>query len=367
MADGPGQVDDRERSIQPVRVTAADPWLLVADAADRDRRAHRGGRPRRAGGARLRAGRRPPIGSATTHGRGADRPSCPGSPPWAWPGTRACCARSRRPEAGASSPCSAGCTPTRATSSAPWCTRCAARCGPDAAPSCSRTPPAASGRACASGQPVLISDHLNLTGRSPLTGPAGPRRARAAALRRPHRGLLAPSARPGPGRSTRRWRRASTPGSSARSTRRRPRSACCRPLGADLVGMSTVHEVIAARHVGAEVLGLSLVTNLAAGLGDEHLDHADVLEAGRGRRPRRWATSSRRSSPACDLAGRTRRRPPRPGARPGGTRTPIRARGPRSTPCSRPTTSTGSASGSTTGCSSAPPGSAGRWAPGRTA
>ena len=51
-------------------------------------------------------------------------------------------------------------------------------------------------------------------------------------------------------------------------------------MGADLVGMSTVHEVIAARHAGAEVLGLSLVTNLAAGLGPENLDHADVLEAG---------------------------------------------------------------------------------------
>jgi purine-nucleoside phosphorylase len=53
-----------------------------------------------------------------------------------------------------------------------------------------------------------------------------------------------------------------------------------RILGADLVGMSTVHEVIAARHAGAEVLALSLVTNLAAGLSGDALDHADVLAAG---------------------------------------------------------------------------------------
>ena len=48
-------------------------------------------------------------------------------------------------------------------------------------------------------------------------------------------------------------------------------------LGADLVGMSTVLETIAARHAGAEVLAMSLVTNLAAGLGEDALVHEDVL------------------------------------------------------------------------------------------
>jgi purine-nucleoside phosphorylase len=53
-----------------------------------------------------------------------------------------------------------------------------------------------------------------------------------------------------------------------------------RTAGADLVGMSTALEAIAARHLGAEVLGLSLVTNIAAGLSDQALDHQDVLATG---------------------------------------------------------------------------------------
>ena len=130
------------------------------------------------------------------------------------------------------------------------------------------------------GQPVLISDHLNLTGRSPLSGPAAPaelelprfvdlteaysRRLRALAQdvdASLEEGVYA--GLPGPHYET------------------PAEIRMLQTLGADLVGMSTVHEVIAARHVGAEVLGLSLVTNLAAGLGGTDLDHADVLEAGR--------------------------------------------------------------------------------------
>ncbi len=53
-----------------------------------------------------------------------------------------------------------------------------------------------------------------------------------------------------------------------------------RTLGADLVGMSTVHEVIIARHMGIRVLGLSLVTNPAAGVTGEKLHHLEVMEIG---------------------------------------------------------------------------------------
>jgi purine-nucleoside phosphorylase len=63
-------------------------------------------------------------------------------------------------------------------------------------------------------------------------------------------------------------------------------------LGGDLVGMSTTLEAIAAREAGMEILGISLVTNLAAGISDQPLDHAEVLEAGRNAATRMGALLS---------------------------------------------------------------------------
>ena len=55
-------------------------------------------------------------------------------------------------------------------------------------------------------------------------------------------------------------------------------------LGGDLVGMSTTLEAIAARQAGLEVLGISLVTNLAAGISDQPLSHEEVIGGRPGRR-----------------------------------------------------------------------------------
>ena len=64
-------------------------------------------------------------------------------------------------------------------------------------------------------------------------------------------------------------------------------------LGGQLVGMSTTLEAIAAREAGMEILGISLVTNLAAGISDQPLNHAEVLEAGRAAAERMGSLLSR--------------------------------------------------------------------------
>jgi len=134
------------------------------------------------------------------------------------------------------------------------------------------------------GQPVLISDHLNLTGCSPMVGPPPPAdkpprfvdmtetyslRLRAIAHdvdptlpEGVYAGLLG----------------------GAYETPAEIRMLAA--LGTEMVGMSTVLEAIAAHHLGAELLGISLITNAAAGLSEDLLDHTDVLAAARDAGPR---------------------------------------------------------------------------------
>ena len=128
---------------------------------------------------------------------------------------------------------------------------------------------------------MVLRDHINLQGSNPLIGPNderfGPRfpdmthayskTYRAAALEEARRlgievseGVYA--ALPGPSYET------------------PAEIRYLRAIGADVVGMSTVPEAIAARHMGMHVLGISCVTNMAAGILDKPLDHAEVLATG---------------------------------------------------------------------------------------
>ncbi len=120
------------------------------------------------------------------------------------------------------------------------------------------------------GQPVLISDHLNLTARSPLVGAQFVDMVDAYA---PRLRALAHEVDPGLAEGV----YAGLPGPHFETP---AEIRMLRTLGADLVGMSTVHETIAARAAGAEVLGVSLVTNMAAGITGEPLSHVEVLETG---------------------------------------------------------------------------------------
>jgi purine-nucleoside phosphorylase len=127
------------------------------------------------------------------------------------------------------------------------------------------------------GQPVLISDHLNLTGKSPLTGPApstGPRFVDLTDLYSRRLRELAREADPSLAEGV----YAMLPGPHYETP---AEITMLGRLGADLVGMSTGLEAIAARQLGAEVLGISLVTNAAAGLAGHDLSHIEVVEAGR--------------------------------------------------------------------------------------
>jgi len=138
------------------------------------------------------------------------------------------------------------------------------------------------------GQLVALADHINQMGWNPLTGPNEPRFAvrKGAGLRffdmteaysKRLRGL-AKEAASEEGFALEEGVYLATPGPSFETP---AEIRAFRTLGATLVGMSTVPETIVARHMGIAVLGISCVTNLAAGLGATHLSHEEVSETGR--------------------------------------------------------------------------------------
>ena len=121
------------------------------------------------------------------------------------------------------------------------------------------------------GQPVLISDHINLTATSPIVGA---RFVDLTDLYSPRLRALCTEVDP----SLQEGVYVQMPGPHYETP---AEIGMVRAIGGDLVGMSTTLEAIAAREAGAEVLGISLVTNLAAGMTGQPLNHEEVLEAGR--------------------------------------------------------------------------------------
>jgi purine-nucleoside phosphorylase len=137
------------------------------------------------------------------------------------------------------------------------------------------------------GDLVLLADHINMLGFNPLIGPNEARFGSS-----PKSGLrffdmteaysvelrgLAQEAARGGGFALHEGVYLATSGPSFETP---AEIRAFRALGADLVGMSTVPETIVARHMGMGVLGISCVTNLAAGIQGKPLDHYEVLETG---------------------------------------------------------------------------------------
>jgi purine-nucleoside phosphorylase len=130
------------------------------------------------------------------------------------------------------------------------------------------------------GDLMLIDDHLNFMGQNPLIGPVTPGDERFPDMTEPYdRGLqrLAEEAALERGIQTVRGVYAAVTGPSYETP---AEIRMLGRLGADAVGMSTVPEVITARALGVRVLGISLITNLAAGISAAPLSHEEVMAAG---------------------------------------------------------------------------------------
>jgi purine-nucleoside phosphorylase len=128
---------------------------------------------------------------------------------------------------------------------------------------------------------MVISDHLNLMGDNPLRGPNderfGPRFPDMSAVYSPELQELVVDEAKASGVEV---RRGIYGGLSGPSYETPAEIHLLRALGADAVGMSTVPEAIVARHMGLEVLGISCITNMAAGISDEPINHEEVMATG---------------------------------------------------------------------------------------
>lgn len=128
---------------------------------------------------------------------------------------------------------------------------------------------------------MVISDHVNLMGVNPLRGPNderfGPRFPDMSAVYSPELQELVIDEARAIGVEV---RRGIYGGLSGPSYETPAEIHLLRGLGADAVGMSTVPEAIVARHMGLEVLGISCITNMAAGISDEPINHEEVIATG---------------------------------------------------------------------------------------
>ena len=128
---------------------------------------------------------------------------------------------------------------------------------------------------------MVLSDHVNLMGVNPLRGPNderfGPRFPDMSAVYSPELQELVIEEARAIGAEV---RRGIYGGLSGPSYETPAEIHLLRALGADAVGMSTVPEAIVARHMGLEVLGISCITNMAAGISDEPINHEEVMATG---------------------------------------------------------------------------------------